>query len=80
MTTKEYIETLVKNMKAYCKDSSYINMGQFADFMGISRDYARIMLYKTPFVKVGREKKYLIEEVATCVEIRRTLAWKGEVQ
>ena len=64
MTKNDYITTLIETLSESANNKIYINVSQLAKALGVARDTAGMMVFKLKYVPNGREKMFLINDVA----------------
>ena len=64
MSNIEYRETITKRLLDYSKGNCHMNLTQIADFLGINRETAHNMMCDVPCWTNGRDKRYLVDEIA----------------
>lgn len=67
MSNIEYKEILIKRMLEFSKGNCHMNLKQIAEFFDINRETAHNMMCGTACWKNGREKRYLVDEIAELV-------------
>ena len=65
MNKNKYIESLRLQLKEFVDGKLYINISQLANATGVARETAAQWVFKLKYIPNGREKLFLIEDVAT---------------
>ena len=65
MNKNNYIESLRLQLKEFVDGKLYINISQLANAIGVARETAAQWVFKLKYIPNGREKLFLIEDVAT---------------
>ena len=65
MNKNKYIESLYLQLKEFVDGKLYINISQLANAIGVARETAAQWVFKLKYIPNGREKLFLIEDVAT---------------
>lgn len=60
----EYIELIADGLKAFANDKMSINITQLSTALGISRETATSLVVDLKYLPNGREKLYLLRDVA----------------
>ena len=64
MSKTDYINKLHLQLKSFVDGKIYINISQLAKAIGVSRETAARWVFKLNYLPNGREKLFLIEDVA----------------
>ena len=72
MGKQEYIDILSVNLSKFANNKMYINISQLANALGIARETAAQLVFKLRYIPNGREKLYLVNDVATQLYYKST--------
>lgn len=61
---EEHINLLTTNLKESIDNKIYINISQIAKALGVSRETAAVLVFELKYFPNGREKLYLVNDVA----------------
>lgn len=64
MNKNKYIDSLCLQLKEFVGGKIYINISQLAKATGVARETAAQWVYKLKYIPNGREKLFLINDVA----------------
>lgn len=62
-----------RDMKAHVGKKAFINQKEFCEYVGCGKAAARDLLRDVPFLRTGRERRYLIKDVARTLHGKETL-------
>ena len=66
------IAGITRDMKEHVGGKSFINIAELCAYIGCGKATARKILADVPFLPSGREKRYLIKDVAKELKLRST--------
>lgn len=65
---------IVADIKSSFDGAALLNIAEIAKYLGVCRDTARIFLKGIEYLPVGKEKKYLVTDIAKKIYENRNTA------
>lgn len=72
MSKQDYIDSLAVNLSKFANNKIYINISQLSNALGVARETAAQLVFKLRYIPNGREKLYLVNDVATQLYYKST--------
>jgi len=64
------VAAYTRDIKEHVKGRGFINQGELCSYVGCGKATAREILDGVPFLALGREKRYVIRDVAKALKER----------